>query len=54
MLEFLYRLIIGHHHKWEINQTVKVLEKDEPNPSKLIVVLQCSVCGKLKNHHIVS
>lgn len=52
MIEFLQRILIGHNHKWTIERTVDVKEDGALLASKRILVLQCSICGSMKNHTI--
>lgn len=52
MVELLYRLFIGHNHRWVLERTVNAKETGDVIPSQIILVLQCSVCGCMKNHRI--
>jgi len=52
MIELLQRLFLGHSHKWTIHETMMVRNDGGDSYEGKIVVLQCEVCGKLKNHKI--
>lgn len=52
MFEAIYRLIIGHTHKWVEVRQVKVLSRDGTALEGLIIVQQCEICGKLNNHKV--
>ena len=48
MLELLYRLFIGHTHKYEIIDYATVQSTKTPNlVNKVIYIQKCTVCGKL-------
>lgn len=52
MLEWLYRIFIGHAHEWEIENKTKVYaDMDMPGedlPVYSRYLLKCKHCGKLK------
>lgn len=52
MIELLQRLIIGHLHKWIREETVGVVSSDGDALAGKIIIMQCDVCGKLKNHKV--
>lgn len=49
MLEFLYKLFIGHVHKWKVLEETEVVSGRTNKPFKYIKILQCEHCGNLKN-----
>lgn len=51
MLEFLYKLFIGHAHKYEIIDTNAIVDKDDVRVGTSYVQ-QCKVCGKLNQFKI--
>lgn len=52
MLEFLYRIFIGHNHKWKIVEE-RVRASHYPGRIQgLVYVLQCEVCGNVKQKDI--
>lgn len=53
MLEFLHRLFIGHNHKWVEYHRVNARSSSGGDIEYIIVVLQCEICGELKNHRII-
>lgn len=51
MIELLKRLLIGHTHKWVMEDIINVTGDSGDTIGK-IVILRCKVCGVLKNHDI--
>ncbi len=53
MLEFLYKIFIGHSHKWELFERLI----REPLPGSrgggVVYILKCDVCGKLKQVNVL-
>jgi hypothetical protein len=47
MLEFLYKVFIGHNHKWELLQSINRTD-NEGTVNGIVKVLQCSICGTIK------
>lgn len=47
MLELLYRIFIGHNHKWEIIREVGIID-DGGNRVGTKYHLQCEICGNIK------
>lgn len=54
MIELLQRLFIGHVHHWEVVSRIEAWDQGGDRPKKLIWTQQCSICGKLHNHQILS
>jgi len=51
MLEFLYKLFIGHVHKYEIIDTNPIVDGEQTRIGTSYVQ-QCTVCGKLNQFKI--
>lgn len=51
MLEFLYKLFIGHVHKYEIIDTNPIVD-DNGKRIGTLYVQKCQVCGKLKQFKV--
>ena len=51
MLEFLYKLFIGHVHKYEVLDTNTIIDKDN---ERIVTsyVQKCTICGKLKQFKV--
>lgn len=53
MLELLYRLFIGHNHKWlQIERIVRTARRGNEGIGGLVFVMQCEVCGKIDQVNI--
>jgi len=50
MIEWLYRLIVGHNHKWVIIERLNRGKNSRGHTCGMVRILKCEVCGKL---HIV-
>lgn len=51
MLEFLYKIFIGHVHKYEIIDKNPIVD-DNYERIGTLYVQQCTVCGKLNKFKI--
>lgn len=57
MLELLYKLFIGHAHKWKIIESRKTntfsFENNRiPKSISTTHTMQCEVCGKIKSYKV--
>jgi hypothetical protein len=52
MIDFLHRLFIGHTHNWVEVKTIRCGVDETGVPDAYIYVLQCSICGDMKNHKV--
>jgi len=52
MIELLKRIFIGHNHKWVRMENVNVKEEYGDNYAGALIIQQCEICGKLKNHRV--
>lgn len=50
MIEFIMRMILGHCHKWVMVSTINVT--NDGGKIGEIRVLQCEVCGNMRNHKV--
>ena len=54
MLEFLYRLFIGHRHVYEIIHSSSIMEElNSTMPCGKSYILQCKICGKMKHKNFI-
>jgi hypothetical protein len=51
MIDFLYRMFIGHNHKWSVHERLAVMD-DGPIPNSIIFVMKCEHCGELKRFKV--
>ena len=56
MLEFLYKIFIGHVHRYEMIEEINIMNTDSDSDSDIpkakCYVMQCQVCGKLKEFRV--
>lgn len=52
MIELLIRLIFGHVHKWDRKEDIMVQSDYDKDFVGKIIISQCSVCGKIKQHRV--
>lgn len=54
MLEFLYKLFIGHVHNYDIVEEINIMNIDSNSdiPKSKCYVMQCQICGKLKQFRV--
>lgn len=54
MLELLYKLFIGHIHRYDVVEEINIMNTDSDSdiPKSKCYVMQCQVCGKLKQFKI--
>lgn len=54
MLEFLYKLFIGHVHKYDIKEEVYIWKEGQTSgrPKQKLYIQQCTICGKLNQFKI--
>lgn len=54
MLEFLYKLFIGHKHIYEIREEIHIMNTSSNSniPKAKCYIMQCQVCGKLKEFRV--
>lgn len=50
MIEFLYKLFIGHNHQYAVLEHGAIVRKSG-STSGVYYVLQCSHCGKIKHRN---
>lgn len=52
MFEWLYRIFVGHLHKWEIVDNISHSKEYSSGSTSVRhgTLLKCAHCGKLKNH----
>ena len=54
MLELLYRLLIGHHHKWEIIESKRIVKERGGIAIGSLKIVQCKICGKVKQTKLMT
>lgn len=53
MLEFLYRIFIGHNHKWvQVERALRAPLMGQKVSSGIVYIMRCEVCGKMKQQNI--